>query len=724
MFKYYNPQLVKKYRSYTAEAVLAHDVFSKANEALADDHGYLHLKHVKNHGLRVVSHEDENTKKAGCYQGTLLVPCFNENNELVNLERIYFDKKENKYQKRPLAGGQRNDAYYLIGDITHPKATVLIVEGASTGFTAYEATGYPIAITFNCNNLVNVTKILRKKYPDIKLLIIADDDRWHHDFSLRHAGLKAAKKACNSVRNIGYLLPDFGVLDLTEKQLVELQPKPPTDVNDLFSRLLEKGLDRSEALGIVQQQLTSKTITLSTRHSEILGQLISKISKVSFRELAGLPDNEKLKNRHIQVIVIEQILELAKDNNWGICKQYDFIYLFNGEYWGLLEAEELKTFLGDAAERMGICNVDAQHFNFKDQLYKQFMAAANLPKPEQLINVININLKNGTFEVTAEGNRLNPFNRSDFMTYQLPFEYDLEAKAPLFSAYLDRVLPEKELQSILAEYLGYIFIHTSTLKLEKTILLYGSGANGKSVFYEIVRSLLGEQNTSEFSLQSLTNENGYYRAMIANKLVNYASEINGKLISSIFKQLVSGEPVEARLPYGRPFTLTQYAKLIFNCNELPKDVEYTEAYFRRFLIIPFKVTIPEEEQDKQLAQKIINHELSGVFNWVLQGLERLLEQKCFTHSETVKIACEQYKTDSDSVKLFLEEEEYSPHLTNYEPIKRLYSQYRMFCQEGGFPPVNQLTFQKRLAMSKVIVMKKNVGKVAFLSNKIEYKNYG
>ncbi len=570
---------------------------------------------------------------------------------------------------------------------------------------------------------MNITKILRKKYPNTKLLIIADDDRWHDDPQLRHAGLKAAKKACNSVRNIGYLLPDFGVLGLSNNQLAELQPKPPTDVNDLFSLLIKKGLDRSSALGTVQQQLTSKTIIQSTRHSEILGQLISKISPVHFREFVDIPDNEKLKNRHIQVIVINQILELAKENNWGICKQHDFIYLFNGEYWGLLEAEELKTFLGDAAERMGIHNVDAQHFNFKDQLYKQFLAAANLPKPEQPINVININLKNGTFEVTPEGNKLNPFNRSDFMTYQLPFEFDLDAKAPLFSNYLDRVLPEKKLQDILAEYLGYIFIHTSTLKLEKTILLYGSGANGKSVFYEIVRSLLGEQNTSEFSLQSLTNENGYYRAMIANKLVNYASEINGKLISSIFKQLVSGEPVEARLPYGRPFTLTQYAKLIFNCNELPKDVEHTEAYFRRFLIIPFQVTIPEAEQDKQLAQKIIRSELSGVFNWVLQGLERLLEQKHFTDCETVKLAREQYEKESDSVKLFLEEEGYSPHLTHSETIKILYAKYRMFCQEGGFTPVNQLNFQKRLGMSKIIVVKKNVGKVAFLTNQTEYKKF-
>ena len=157
--------------------------------------------------------------------------------------------------------------------------------------------------------------------------------------------------------------------------------------------------------------------------------------------------------------------------------------------------------------------------------------------------------------------------------------------------------------------------------------MYGTGANGKSVFFEVVQALLGSDNVSSYSLQSLTNDNGYFRAKLANKLVNYASEINGNLETSIFKQMVSGEPVEARLPYGQPFTLTQYAKLIFNCNELPKDVEHTNAYFRRFLIVPFDVTIPPDEQDKTLHTKIIDNELSGVFNWVLEGLDRLLKQK-------------------------------------------------------------------------------------------------
>ncbi|QLZ68467.1 hypothetical protein FOLKNPGA_01246 [Legionella sp. PC1000] len=707
-------------KRHVAVATLAQRVFSVAGEKEASEHGYMKLKQVKNYGLRVITCESENTKQAECYKGTLLVPCYNADNELVNIERIYFDKEKTKYQKRPLEGGQRNGAYFPIGNPTKNSKAILLTEGVGTGFTVYEASGLPVAITFNCNNLQNVAEILRKKYPETKLLIIADDDRWHAEVKLRHAGVKAAKKVCANVEAVSYVLPDFETLNLSEKRLSELKP---TDMNDLFVHLVSGSLDATEALAIIREQiLAAVSKSEPMPHSAILNQLLEKVTEVNFAQLAELKEGEKLKNSQIQVIIIDQILMLAKNNNWGLCKQHDFLYLFNSEYWSLVEEDELKTFLGNAASKMGLRNVHAQHFNFKDQLYKQFMAAANLPKPEQPKDVININLKNGTFEVTPNGNKLNPFNRSDFMTYQLPFEYDPEAKAPIFNAYLNKVLPEKALQNILAEYLGYVFIRPSTLKLEKTLLLYGSGANGKSVFYEIVRSLLGEQNTSEFSLQSLTNENGYFRAMIANKLVNYASEINGKLVASIFKQLVSGEPVEARLPYGRPFTLTQYAKLIFNCNELPKDVEQTEAYFRRFIIIPFEVTIPEQEQDKQLAQKIIKNELSGVFNWVLQGLGRLLQKKHFTESETVKLARDKYEKESDSVKLFLEEEGYFPHLMNYEPIKRLYAQYRMFCQDGGFIPVNQLNFQKRLGMSKILVQKKNVGKVAFLTNKIEYKN--
>ena len=228
---------------------------------------------------------------------------------------------------------------------------------------------------------------------------------------------------------------------------------------------------------------------------------------------------------------------------------------------------------------MGVPKFSAKYYKFKKELYEQFLATAYLEAiPPSADNVL-INLKNGTFEINTEGTQIRPFNPNDFITYQLPFEYNPEAEAPIFKNYLNEVLPDKERQNVLAEFLGFLFIkhNSNRLKEEKALILYGGGANGKSVFFQVVSALLGDENTSNYSLQSLTNENGYFRAKIANKLVNYASEINGKLESSIFKQLVSGEPVEARLPYGEPFTLKQYAKLIFNCNAMKLQLKECDS---------------------------------------------------------------------------------------------------------------------------------------------------
>jgi len=452
------------------------------------------------------------------------------------------------------------------------------------------------------------------------------------------------------------------------------------------------------------------------KHNKILDRLLEQIKKIDFREQAGFTDeNEKLGKKHFLVCSIEQVLNSALLNNWGICKSHDFVYLYNGAYWNLFDNSELQMFLGEASEKMGIDKFDARLYSFREQLYKQFLAVANLPKPEQSNEVVFINLKNGTFEISPDKQELRPPQRKDFITYQLPFEYNPKATAPLFEKYLNTVQPDIDRQKILAEYLAYLFIKPSTLKLEKTLLLYGTGANGKSVFFEIVNALLGgDENVSSYSLQNLTNDNGYFRAMLANKLVNYASEINGKLETSIFKQLVSGEPVEARLPYGEPFTLTNYAKLIFNCNELPKDVEQTNAYFRRFLIIAFDVTIPEAEQDKNLHKKIIESELSGVFNWVLEGLKRLLSQKNFTQSEAVNRQIENYKIQSDSVQMFLADEGFEKCTSEYKEFKELFAMYRIYCNESGYHSCSKKTFGERLRNAGFVVEKKNYGLIIYL----------
>jgi putative DNA primase/helicase len=488
--------------------------------------------------------------------------------------------------------------------------------------------------------------------------------------------------------------------------------------------------DLSNPATIIGHVEELKSKSEATPHAEILHQLIEQLCPLDFEALAfpqaitlreqlnkAAPGSEQAKDiqrqldrlklnlKHYLVLSIENALLFAEKNRWGLCKNHDFIYLYNGTFWAELDKETFQQFLGEAAEKMGVTKFSARFYQFREQLFKQFLATAYLPTPEYNKDTVLINLLNGTFEISPQGMKLRPFDRSDFLTYQLPFEYDPQAKAPLFEAYLNRVLPDPERQRVLAEYLGFVFIKhgSNALKEEKALVLYGTGANGKSVFFEIVNALLGTDNVSSYSLQSLTNDNGYFRAKLANKLVNYASEINGNLEASIFKQLVSGEPVEARLPYGQPFILKHYAKLIFNCNDLPKDVEHTPAYFRRFLIIPFDVTIPPEEQDKNLHTKIIEKELSGVFNWVLQGLSRLLEQKKFSDCKAAQQAVEQYKIESNSVQMFLNDNQYQRSSANYMLIKNLYQEYRAFCIDDGMTPFKKTNFIKQLRALNLIV---------------------
>lgn len=441
--------------------------------------------------------------------------------------------------------------------------------------------------------------------------------------------------------------------------------------------------------------------------TDILNKLLDQLQEADFGEDPTI--------KKIVVISIDTILQTATQNKWGLCKKNGFVYIFNGQYWSTIDPEEFQMFLGNAAIHLGVQNLTARHYEFKEKIFKQFQSTAVLPTPEPTSKKVLINLQNGTFEFDPDnGNTLRPFAPGDFLNYQLPFSYDPDGKAPLFQAYLDRVLPDKSAQKVLAEYLGYLFVKNSTLKLEKALILFGLGANGKSVFFDVVTALLGIENVSIYTLQSLTEPNGYYRAKLQNKLANYASEINVKMETSYFKSLVSGEPVEARLPYGQPFEVTDYARLIFNCNELPRDVEQTHAFFRRFLIIPFAVTIPKEEQDRHLASRIIKNELTGVFTWVLSGLERLLKQGNFTVCDAADKALAEYQIQSDSVKLFLQENEYNPHPTEYLLIKQLYPDYRIFCSEEGFRPVNKINFRKRLEAAGITTERLSAGNVCYI----------
>lgn len=520
---------------------------------------------------------------------------------------------------------------------------------------------------------------------------------------------KNSLSSFNSIDGLKTLITQ-NITEISES--IEMVKNPTNDILQVLLKSIDK-ID-FQLLAFPESENIQKKYRILESQLLSMGEL-SESQNEELEKLGKQLKSFKLAKNHYLIICVEQLLRIADSNKWGLCKNNGSIYLYNGDYWTEINKESFQFFLGTVALNMGVEKFKGKIHTFKEDLFKQFMSDAYLPTPKGKENCILINLLNGTFEITPTKRGLRDFDQKDFITHQLPFEYDPEATAPLFQQYLDKVLPDHEKQRVFAEFCGYIFIKPSVLKLEKMLILYGTGANGKSVFFEILNSLLGTENISNYSLQSLTNDNGYYRAKIGNKLVNYASEINGKLETDIFKQMASGEPIEARLPYGDPFILHEYAKLIFNCNELPKEVEHTNAYFRRFMIINFDVTIPENEQDKELPQKIIQTELSGVFNWILEGLDRILEQKKFSKCKAVEDARSDYEKQSDSVQLFIIEMGYKSSSTENILISELYPHYKTFCYEDGYRPVGKSKFITRLAHYKIYVERKSIGNVACLS---------
>ena len=224
-------------------------------------------------------------------------------------------------------------------------------------------------------------------------------------------------------------------------------------------------------------------------------------------------------------------------------------YIYTGCHWKNVSRPLLKEFLAVAANKADFNYYDIRLSRNIEKLYNQFVSLCTLvPNLNEKQDEVKINLQNGTFVISKEKKELRDFDKKDFFKYQLPFKYNPEAKCDEFKVFLNQVLPEKESQMILAEYLGYIFINN--LKLEKCLILKGEGSNGKSVIFEIVQALLGEHNTCSYTISNLCNENGYFRAQLGNYLLNYSSELGKISIPTCLRNLSAMNPLMHALPTG------------------------------------------------------------------------------------------------------------------------------------------------------------------------------
>ena len=127
--------------------------------------------------------------------------------------------------------------------------------------------------------------------------------------------------------------------------------------------------------------VTEKNEEKLLKSEDILKKVSEKIEKIDFFQKADIKNSDKkLMRHHYLVIVVEELLKIVEKNQWGLAVKNGFIYLFNIEYWSIINSKEFQYFLVDVAIKMGVDNVMSKYYSFGDDLVKQFYALARPPE--------------------------------------------------------------------------------------------------------------------------------------------------------------------------------------------------------------------------------------------------------------------------------------------------------------------------------------------------------
>jgi putative DNA primase/helicase len=231
-----------------------------------------------------------------------------------------------------------------------------------------------------------------------------------------------------------------------------------------------------------------------------------------------------------------------------------------------------------------------------------------------LLNVLNgvIDLRTG--ELLEHDPKL-------LLMQQCPVVYDPAAKAPLFHAYLERCMPNVDMRAYLKRIVGYSITGLTT---EQAMFLhYGDGANGKSVYLEVMGAVLGDYGQvvprETLLVKSNTEHPTAVARMVGKRFLQTSETAKGRrLDEEMVKGLTGGEQQTARHLYGSYFDFKPTGKIQYVTNHKPRLTD-AESIWRRLHLIGWPVKIADEDRDPFLSKKIIETELAGVLLWAIEG---------------------------------------------------------------------------------------------------------
>jgi putative DNA primase/helicase len=257
--------------------------------------------------------------------------------------------------------------------------------------------------------------------------------------------------------------------------------------------------------------------------------------------------------------------------------------------------------------------------------------------------------ENGVLNVTT--GELIPFTGEEMLMVKIPVKYEPEADCPKFRKFLTEVITEENIP-LVEEMIGYCLFRD--YNYHKAFMLVGEGKNGKSTLIKTIKAFLGMNNIISLSLQEI-EESQFIKGNLYGKLANLYADLDQKALRTTgkFKMLVGGDNVTADRKFRDVFSFKNYAKMIFSANTFPKAPDDTEAFFRRWAIIPFPNKFMGASDNKNLITEFEKpEEMSGILNLAITGLKRLLVNGDFSAEQTTKDVRTLWIRNSDSVQAF------------------------------------------------------------------------
>ena len=304
-------------------------------------------------------------------------------------------------------------------------------------------------------------------------------------------------------------------------------------------------------------------------------------------------------------------------------------------------------------------------------------------------------VSNGTIDLST--GRLLPHDRDHLITKKADVDWVEDAACPLWEAFLTRIFEgNRDLIGYLQRAIGYSL--TGDTREQCLHLMHGTGSNGKSTFLEVLQALMGDYGVqADFATFVEKKGDGPRNdvARLAGARMVRSSEVGeGKRLNeSLVKSLTGQDTIAARFLYSEAFEFQSTFKLWLAANHKPVIRGTDNAIWRRVRLIPFAVTITDDEKDETLKDRLIA-ELPGILRWAVDGCQQWLETG-LRPPEIVMAATAAYRTESDVLGSFLDDCcEVGKGLE--VAASDLYAAYRKWAKDSGEYELSMTAFGRRI----------------------------